>query len=171
MRLPGGNLGATQGGNLGATLGLDVGEKRIGVALSEGGVLARPLTVLHRRTRVDDFAAIAEIVRVHQIQRVVVGLPTSTEGEIGPQARRVKRFARELARILPAPVVFVDESYTTVDALDVMATTGQSGKKRRERVDEVAAAFILQAYLDAEEAQPKDRPQSVATVERSSEGK
>ncbi len=134
-------------------LGLDVGEKRIGVALSEGGILARPLTVIHRRTRVEDFATIADLVRQHQVERVVVGLPTSTEGEVGAQARRVKRFSRDLARTLPAPLVFVDESYTTVEALDIMTTAGQSRKKRRERVDAVAAAVILQAYLSPEEPQ------------------
>lgn len=171
MQSQGSKLGPTQGRNLGPMLGLDVGEKRIGVALSEGGVLARPLTVIHRRSRLEDFAAIAEMVRDHEIECVVVGLPTSTEGEIGPQARRVKRFARDLARSLPAPIVFVDESYTTVDALDIMAATGQSGKKRRERVDAVAAAVILQAYLSAEETQAEGPLHSISTIERGSEDK
>jgi putative Holliday junction resolvase len=142
-------------------LGLDVGEKRIGVALSEGGVLARPLTVIERRRRVDDFAAIGELVRMHAVERVVVGLPTTTEGGIGAQARRVKRFARDLARTVPTPLVFVDESYTTVAALAIMKTTGQSSKKRRERVDAVAAAVILEAYLDrvASTGATGDRPE------------
>ena len=131
-------------------LGLDVGEKRIGVAFSEGGILARPLTVIHRRSRLEDFAAIAELLRTHQIECVVVGLPTSTEGEIGSQARRIKRFARDLARTVSAPLVFVDESYTTVDALGIMKTVGKTGRKQREQVDAVAAAVILEAYLDRE---------------------
>jgi putative holliday junction resolvase len=129
-------------------LGLDVGEKRIGVALSEEGILARPLSVIHRRSRTEDFAAIGELLQMHQIECVVVGLPTSAEGEIGSQARRIKRFARELARTVSAPLVFVDESYTTVDALDIMKTVGKTGRRQREQVDAVAAAVILEAYLN-----------------------
>jgi len=142
-------------------LGLDVGEKRIGVALSEEGILARPLTVVHRRSRMEDFAAIGALVQSHRIECVVVGLPTSTEGGIGSQARRVKRFARGLARTVPAPLVFVDESYTTVDALDIMKTVGKTGRKQREQVDAVAAAVILEAYLNREGAtEPNDdRPE------------
>ncbi len=130
-------------------LGLDVGERRIGVAVSdENLMLARPLLVIQRRSRQDDFARLAAIIGEWQVERVVVGLPLTIEGEIGPQARRVKRYARELGRALNVPVELVDESYSTVDAANIMRTIGHSRQKRRDTVDAVAAAVILQSYLD-----------------------
>jgi putative Holliday junction resolvase len=130
-------------------LGLDVGERRIGVAVSdENLMLARPLLVIQRRSRQDDFARLAAIIGEWHVGRVVVGLPLTIEGEIGPQARRVKRYARELGRALNVPVELVDESYSTVDAANIMRTVGHSPQKRRDTVDAVAAAVILQSYLD-----------------------
>jgi putative holliday junction resolvase len=130
-------------------LSLDAGEKRIGVALSdESGTLARPLTVLHRKSRQDDFDRIATIVAAWNVKRVIVGLPLTFDGEIGPQAHRVKRYARDLARVLNVPVELVDESYSTVDAEEIMRCVGQSREERRDKVDAVAAAVILQGYLN-----------------------
>lgn len=130
-------------------LGLDVGEKRIGVALSDAqGIVARPAEVLLRRSKREDFETIERLVRKWDIERIVVGLPLTAENEIGPQARNVKRYARELGRAVSIPIDFVDERYSTVDALEVMRTAGHSRKKQRERVDAVAAAILLESYLD-----------------------
>jgi putative Holliday junction resolvase len=130
-------------------LGLDLGEKRIGVALSDAqGIVTRPVEVIFRRSKREDFEAIDRLVRKWDVERVVIGLPLTSENEIGPQARRVKRYARELGRALSVPIDFVDERYSTVDALDVLRTAGHSRKKQRERVDAVAAAILLESYLD-----------------------
>ncbi len=130
-------------------LGLDVGEKRIGVALSdEVGMLVRPLMVIQRKSRQDDFGCIEAIVKEWDVKQVVVGLPLTLGGEVGPQARRVKRYVRDLGRVLSVPVVLFDESYSTVDALEIMRAVGHSREKRQEKVDAAAAAVILQGYLD-----------------------
>lgn len=130
-------------------LGLDVGERRIGVALSdENLMLARPLMVIQRKSRQDDFVRIAAIVDEWGVGRVIVGVPLTMDGEIGLQARRVKRYARELGRALNVPVELFDESYSTVDAVNLMRMVGHSRQRRREAVDAVAAAVILQGYLD-----------------------
>lgn len=135
-------------------LGLDVGEKRIGVSLGDTETcLARPLEVIERRSRRADFEMIGQLVRKWEVSRVIVGLPLTSEGEVGPQARRVKRYTRELARSLPVPIDFVDERYTTVDAYGIMQTVGYSYKKKREQVDAVAAALILQSFLDCHREQ------------------
>jgi putative Holliday junction resolvase len=130
-------------------LGLDVGEKRIGVSIGDTeAFMARPLDVIRRRSRGEDFAVIAGFVTEWEVSRIVAGLPLTTEGDIGPQARRVKRYIRELGRVVLVPIDWVDERYTTVDAHEIMQTVGYSSKKRREQVDAVAAALILQSYLD-----------------------
>jgi len=135
-------------------LGLDMGEKRIGVALSDPeGVLARPLEAIRRRSKRQDFETIDRLVEQWDVERVVVGLPLTAEGVVGPQARRVKRYTRQLRRVLSVPIDFVDERYSTVDALEAMRTVGLSPKRQRERVDAAAAAVILQGYLDNRRSQ------------------
>ena len=132
-------------------LGLDLGEKRIGVSLSDvEGILARPLVVVHRRSKQNDFEAIARLVQEWAVEQVVVGLPQSLEGEIGPQARWVKRYARELAHVLDVPIVYFDESYSTVEADELLRAGGRPHRRRREMIDAAAAAVILQGYLDSQ---------------------
>lgn len=143
-------------------LALDVGERRTGIAIGE--VLARPLTTLKRRSRDHDFAAIARLVREHQAGVVVVGLPLNMDGSKGFQARKVERFASELKvalleRGLDVDLVLWDERLSTEAAEAAMVETGTSFDDRRRRVDAVAAALILQSYLDqrgASLAQPSD---------------
>src|SRR5262249_62008276 len=101
----------------GGCLGLDVGERRIGVALSdEEGWLATPLETIVRRATERDLARIADLVRQHDVARVVVGLPRTLRGEIGPQARRVQRWGRRLEAHLDVPVDYWDERYSTAEA-------------------------------------------------------
>ena len=134
-------------------LALDPGERRIGVAISDPTrTLARSLCVLERRSRQEDFAAIAALVREHGVGLVVVGHPRSLDGTIGPQARRVERYADALAKTLPVPLILWDERLSTFTAGQLMIKAGQSARKRRERIDAVAAAVILQDYLDAQAA-------------------
>ena len=131
-------------------LALDVGDKRIGVAISDPGqVLARSLKVIQRSSPQSDFAAVSRLVEEHEVERVVVGYPRSLDGMVGEQAEKVGRYVDGLAKALDVPVVLWDERFTTVSAERLMAEAGLRGRKKRERVDAVAAAVILQDYLDS----------------------
>ncbi len=133
-------------------LGLDLGERRIGVAISDsGGVLALPLCTIERSTdRGADHAEIARIVKERSVRVVVVGLPLSMSGKMGPAAVAAKTESQTLSdELAPSGVTVVthDERFTTVEADRVLAATGKSGKARRQVVDQTAAAVILQAWL------------------------
>ncbi len=131
-------------------LALDVGDRRVGVAVSDPlGLWARPLTVITRRSRAQDYQAIAALVEEHEVSRVVVGHPLELHGAVGPQAQRVERYAAGLAEYLPVPLVFWDERLSTVEAERVLHEAGETTRQYRGRLDAVAAAVILQSYLDA----------------------
>ena len=146
----------------GRVIGLDPGERRVGVALSdELGLLASPLCILERRSWVTDVARLAELVRAHDAVVVVVGYPKTLRGEIGPQARRAERLADELRRAVDVPVRLWDERYSTVEATELLARGGARSAGRRGarvRVDDLAAAVILQAYLDARRSSESSPP-------------
>ena len=136
----------------GRLLGLDLGQARIGVAVSdEQGILATPLTVVHRKSRAEDFAALLALVERERVVGALAGLPLDATGEIGPQARWAQRYGGRLARVLPVPLAFWDESYSTVDAVSLMRTG--SG---RAQVDAVAAAVILTGFLEARRARDRE---------------
>ncbi|MBN1887942.1 MAG: Holliday junction resolvase RuvX [Thermoflexales bacterium] len=135
-------------------LALDVGEKRIGVAVSdELHILARPLKTLAHSSLAGDVSALAVLLAEYAVETLVVGFPCSLSGEEGPQALRVKRYARKLAAALPVPVVLWDERYSTIQAVQRLA---EAGRRRRDargdkgQVDAAAAAIILQGYLDTQ---------------------
>jgi putative Holliday junction resolvase len=130
-------------------LGLDIGDRRIGVALSDPeGILASPLTVIERTEDSQALAAIIEIINKQDVGQVVVGLPRSLDGTLGGQAEKVKEFADRLAGQIKIPLEYRDERLTTVMAQRLKQASG--GKKTREktRYDAQAAALILQGYLD-----------------------
>jgi putative Holliday junction resolvase len=130
-------------------LAVDIGEKRIGVALSDAlGWLATPLTVITYKKREEGLAAIAELVRTHQVGQVIVGYPRSLNGTVGPQARQVDKFVAQLRARLEVPIVLWDERLSTAQAERLVHETGRS--VQRERIDALAAAVILQSYLDAQ---------------------
>lgn len=139
-------------------LGLDLGERRIGVAVSDSeGRVATPLTVLERSgSRKRDHKAIAELVDEYEAGVVVVGMPLSLDGGTGPAARGAEHEAQQLGAVLGVPVLTHDERLTTVIAEQALAESGLRGKARRRRVDMVAASVILQGWLDStsSEAQP-----------------
>lgn len=131
-------------------LGIDPGERRIGLALSdESGILASPVGTLERRSLAEDIAAIRELVERHGVGEVVVGVPVSLSGRPGPQARRAQRFAARLAAELPVPVRTWDEAFSTVEAERYLSVTRRDWRERKRLVDAVAAAVILQSYLDS----------------------
>jgi len=132
-------------------LALDVGERRIGVAVGE--VLARPLTTLRRRSKAQDFAALAELVRQHQIDTLVVGLPLNMDGSSGFQAQRTARYAERLHSALTemgltVQMVLWDERLSTAHADALLSEIGHNAGQRHAQIDAVAAAVILQSYLD-----------------------
>ena len=130
-----------------ALLGLDVGDKRIGIALSEGR-LAVPSDVLERTTEEEDLERIASLARKCDAERIVIGLPRSMDGSIGKQAELVLAFSKALANHISIPIKMCDERLTTVTADRLMHESGAKRKKRKENIDAMAAAVILQAYID-----------------------
>ncbi|HET8627112.1 MAG TPA: Holliday junction resolvase RuvX [Thermomicrobiales bacterium] len=134
-------------------LGVDVGERRIGVALSdELGLLAAPLTTVTVRGSDAALAELATIARERAAEVVVVGLPKSLSGREGPQAQAVRAFADRLAPLIDVPIEFWDERLTTVEAERALIARGVKRQQRRARIDAAAAAIMLQDYLDAHRA-------------------
>ena len=133
------------------TLALDVGQKRIGIAISDqSGKIALPLETLVRGSCLDeDLRQLAAIARDRQAQRIVVGLPTSLSGEPGPAAQQMAAFAAALDQVTPAEVVLWDERLTTVIAEKTMLAADVKRRQRRQHIDKVAATLILQNYLNA----------------------
>jgi putative Holliday junction resolvase len=147
----------------GRILGLDVGERRIGVAVSDPDRhFALPLNSVDRKQG-HELEAIAGLVRADEVDELVVGLPLTLGGDHGAQAASTKAFAEELARFLSLPVHFWDERLSTREAERLVSgehRTGSSGRRRAERsrvsaadTDALAASIILQAYLDSRRLQ------------------
>lgn len=132
-------------------IGLDLGSKRIGVAVSDrSGTIATPLTVLQRRGRpADDHRAIAALVAEEEAEMVVVGLPLSLSGEFGPAAKAALREVDAIASVVGVPVETCDERLSTVTADRTLMEANMRADARRRVVDKVAAAVILQSWLDA----------------------
>lgn len=142
-------------------LGLDLGSKRIGVALSDSaGAVAVPYEVLVRtRDRERDHRRIRELVIETDAEVVVVGMPYSLDGSRGPAARRAQAEIRQLERVLPVPVTTHDERLSTVTAHRSLGEMQLDSAARRRVVDKVAASIILQAWLDRrrpEDERPTD---------------
>ncbi len=131
-------------------LALDLGSKRIGVAVSDrSGTIATPLTVVTRSgRREDDHRRIAAMVAEEGAERVIVGLPLSLDGSLGPAAKAAVAEAEALAEVLAVPVESFDERLTTVTADRALMEARMRGEARRRVVDKVAAAVMLQAWLD-----------------------
>ena len=131
------------------SLALDIGDKWIGVALSDPhGILASPLTIIERQDMTADIAAIIDIATHKEVARIIVGLPRSMNGNIGAQAEKVQSFTEELARRTKVPVEFRDERLTSVSAQRLMHEASAGKMKKRAKDDAIAAAIILQSYLD-----------------------
>jgi putative holliday junction resolvase len=128
-------------------LALDIGERRVGVAISDpGGTIASPLEVLDATSRLDD--RIVRIVAEYEVGLVVAGLPLTLGGEEGPQAERVRAVGERIAGRLGVPLVYHDERLSSTQANRAMADV-TSSRKRRGTVDKVAAAIFLQSFLDS----------------------
>lgn len=130
-------------------MGLDVGERTVGVALSdELGLTAQGLGVIRRSALARDLDRIAALVEEHQVGAVVIGLPRNMDGTLGPQAQRMLAFAEALQQRLGRQVHTWDERWTTRAAERLLIEGDVSRRRRRRVVDKMAAALILQGYLD-----------------------
>ena len=129
------------------SLGIDYGTKRVGLALSDTlGLTANPLAVVPRSSIVDE---VIRLVKEQDVGTIVVGLPTGLGGDEGISASEARELADELAAATGVDVVLRDERYTTRIAETALLESGMKRRKRRESVDKVAAAIILQDYLDS----------------------
>jgi len=130
--------------------GLDVGDRRIGVAVSdEQGWTAQGIVVVHRTKLAADLDALRAAFAPYEPTTIVIGLPKNMNGTLGPQAEKVLAFAREVEQGLAVPIVMWDERLSTVGAERVLLEADLSRAKRRKVIDKVAAVFILQGYLDS----------------------
>ncbi len=132
------------------TLGLDVGDRRIGVAISDPDeILASPLATVIRE---DDQKAMEDIIQLvdqNDIKRIVVGLPYSLDGSVGLQANKVKDFVKKFSKATKAKIEFWDERLSTVAVERLLAEAGNKKASKKTGRDAAAAAFILQGYLDS----------------------
>ena len=129
-------------------LGIDHGDRRIGIAMSDAlGLAAHGLPTLKNQSEKEVLAALREIIEAHGVERIVVGLPRNMDGSLGEQAQKAARFAETL-KTFGLPVDFADERLTSERARRVMSEAGLSRAKQKQKVDRLAAQFILQLYLD-----------------------
>lgn len=137
-------------------LGIDLGSKRIGLALSDAsGVIATPHSVVLRaKHRDEDHRKISDIIEECEVQRIVVGLPLSLDGSVGKAAASAITEAKQLGVVTGVPTETYDERLTTVSAHQILREQGVAGPDRKHVVDKVAAAVLLQAWLDGQAAQP-----------------
>jgi putative holliday junction resolvase len=131
-------------------LGIDLGSKRIGIAVSDAlGFTAHPVTVLNRQGGQADLNAISDLVEEHEVGQVVLGLPLNMDDSEGAAAARVRRFGESLQRHLGIPVHLWDERLTTWEALQMLKQAQVKPRKRRKVVDQLAAVLILGSYMEA----------------------
>lgn len=131
------------------TLGLDIGSVRVGVAVSDaGGAVASAVAVLDARELARDTRSLVRIVEDYGVEQLVVGLPLTLSGDEGPQAAEVREVAGRLASALGLPVAFQDERNSSTEARRAMRAAGLSEREQRGSLDKVAAAILLQTWLD-----------------------
>ena len=132
-------------------MALDVGERRIGIAISDSmGIIASPLTVMNRAGGSRDYQHLLEIASEQEAERILVGMPFSMDGAVHMQARATQRFIDGLAQMSSLPIETFDERLTTVEAERRMTESGATASQRRAQRDAVAAAILLQAYLESQ---------------------
>ena len=130
-------------------IGLDVGDRTIGVAISDPFLLtAQSLMTIKRKSKIEDIEIINDIIKEKDVTKIIVGLPKNMNNTVGPQAKKVKTFVKELRKHTDLEIVYVDERLTTVSATRVLIEQNVSRKKRKDVIDSVAATYILQTYLD-----------------------
>lgn len=130
-------------------MGLDVGDKTIGVAISDLLQLtAQGITTIRRESKVKDYAALEELINENNIKKVVVGLPKNMNGTMGPQGEKTIKFAEKLKNKFKIEIIYEDERLTTMAAEKLLIAGDVRREKRKTLIDKVAATYILQTYLD-----------------------
>ena len=130
-------------------MGLDVGTKTIGLALSDTRlIIASPLETIRRRRFRDDMVRLFALIDTHVVGGLVVGLPLTLAGGDGPRTQSIRQFARNLLALRDLPVALWDERLSTVAVEREMIAADMTRRRRSEIIDRVAAAYILQGYLD-----------------------
>jgi putative holliday junction resolvase len=133
-----------------AALGLDVGGKRIGVAGCDGlGMMATGITTIWRTSFQEDLAQLSEIIQERSVEILVLGLPYTMDGKIGSQAKQVQKFGRRVSAALEISIEYVDERLTSYAAEEMMKAANISVSQNKGTIDRIAAAVILQQWLDA----------------------
>jgi len=134
-------------------MGLDVGDRRIGVAVSDAlGLTAQPVLTLVRSTRRQDLKSLQRLIRRHGCSTIVVGNPLYMSGDLSPQAVKAQAFAQMLREETGLPVHLWDERLTTTEAHRHLHAAGRAGSEHKAVVDQVAAVLILESYLEAKKA-------------------
>lgn len=129
-------------------MAIDYGDAHTGAAVSDlTGLLAGYTQVIHSRKQEEVLSGLGRIIGEYGVTELVLGYPRNMDGTIGPRAEKAEAFARELEAAFGLPVRLWDERRTTIDAHQILASAGQSAKKRKKTVDAVAAALILEGYL------------------------
>lgn len=132
-----------------SVMALDIGDKRIGVAVGESTIgLALPLTTISRTSQAQDIEAVLSIVTEKHITTIVIGIPFSLSGQIGSQAKKVTYFAKLLGNHTLVPIKTVDERYSTVQAKKLITESGGKTTRDKSRIDAAAATVFLQSYMD-----------------------
>lgn len=140
-------------------LALDLGHVRIGVALSDPlGLTAQPLTVLKASGTQKDMIAIGELVNQYEVTQVIVGLPLNMDGTESATTKKVREFTRKLSGKLNIPIFYVDERLTSKQAERAMIEAGARRETRRKKIDQVAAALLLQSALEGTALLPVKEP-------------
>ncbi len=144
-------------------LALDIGERRIGMATgSDQARLARPVAIITRRSKREDFAAISRTIAAVEATHLLVGLPFNMDGSEGLQATRVRNFVRHLQREIPLPVEYWDERLSSFAADEILNAVDHRRRRSRGHLgahnDDVAAAIILQSYFDERRLQAQTAP-------------
>jgi putative holliday junction resolvase len=139
-------------------LGLDVGARRIGVAVSDAlGVTAQGLETLHRKNKKYDFSFLYRVIRDYDVKEIVVGLPLRMSGAEGTQAEKIQLFAEDLRKHFKLPVHLWDERLTSAEANRLLRETDLSIEKRGQAVDRMAAVLILQGWMEGKRQASGDR--------------
>jgi putative pre-16S rRNA nuclease len=132
-------------------MGLDVGDKTVGVAISDLlGLTAQGKTTIIRKSKKEDYGVLKELIDEYNINKVVVGLPKNMNGSIGPQGEKTIKFAEKLKNKFNIEIIYQDERLTSKAAEKMLIAGDVRRDKRKKVIDKVAATFILQTYLDSE---------------------
>ncbi len=137
----------------GRVLGLDVGSKRIGVAVSDPlGITAQGLETIQRKNKRLDFEQLEKLIRNYEVKEIVIGFPLRMSGAEGVQAEKMQRFAEEVRQRFQLPIHLWDERLTSAQANRLLRETEMSIKRRGEVVDQMAAVLILQSWMEANQS-------------------